>query len=110
MVENGETAEDRAEDPLIVMYGPRSWRVRPGETFTFGRSKKCTVVLDAADRGLSRTAGSLRHHDGTWWVHNDSHACLQNAKLLRANSGGSKLGALSDPPTSHDRTSKDVTE
>jgi hypothetical protein len=34
------------------------------------------VVLDAADRGLSRTAGSLRYHDGTWWVHNDSHACL----------------------------------
>jgi hypothetical protein len=76
VVENGETAEDRTEDPLIVMYGPRSWRVRPGETFTFGRSKKCTVVLDAADRGLSRTAGSLRYHDGTWWVHNDSHACL----------------------------------
>jgi hypothetical protein len=58
------------------MYGPRSYRVRPGETFTFGRSNKCTVVLDAADRGLSRTAGSLRYHDGTWWVHNDSHACL----------------------------------
>jgi hypothetical protein len=76
VVENGETAENRTEDPLIVMYGPRSWRVRPGESFTFGRSKKCTVVLDAADRGLSRTAGSLRFHDGTWWVHNDSHACL----------------------------------
>ena len=76
MVENGETVEDRTEDPLIVMYGPRSWRGRPGGTFTFGRSKKCTVVLDAADRGLSRTAGSLRFHDGTWWVHNDSHACL----------------------------------
>lgn len=76
MVENGETAEDRTEDPLIVMYGPRSWRVRPGETLTFGRSKKCMIVLDSADRGLSRTAGSLRFHDGTWWVHNDSHACL----------------------------------
>jgi len=58
------------------MYGPRSWRVQPGEEFTFGRSKKCTVVLDAADRGLSRTAGSLQFRDGTWWVHNDSHACL----------------------------------
>ncbi|HEY2238064.1 MAG TPA: FHA domain-containing protein [Streptosporangiaceae bacterium] len=76
MVENGETAEDRTEEPLIVMYGPRSWRVQPGETLTFGRSKKCTIVLDAADRGLSRTAGSLRCHDGIWWVHNDSHACL----------------------------------
>ena len=58
------------------MYGTRSWRVQPGNTFTFGRSKKCTVMLDAADRGLSRTAGSLCHHDGTWWVHNNSHACL----------------------------------
>jgi hypothetical protein len=67
--------EDRT-DPLVVMYGPRSWRVQPGEAFTFGRSKKCTVVLDAADRGLSRMAGSLQYHDGTWWVHNDSHACL----------------------------------
>ena len=58
------------------MYGPRSWRVRAGESFTFGRSKKCTVVLDEADRGLSRTAGSLHYRDGTWWVQNDSRACL----------------------------------
>jgi hypothetical protein len=63
-------------DPLIVMYGPRSWRVRTGETFTFGRSKKCTVVLDEADRGLSRTAGRLQYRDGAWWVQNDSRACL----------------------------------
>lgn len=33
---------------------------------------------------------------------NDSHACLQNAKLLSANGGGPKLCALSDLPTSHD--------
>ncbi|HEY0719133.1 MAG TPA: FHA domain-containing protein [Streptosporangiaceae bacterium] len=75
MSEIGEIAEEWT-DPLVVMYGPRSWRVRPGERLTFGRSQKCTVVLDAADRGLSRMAGSLRHHDGTWWVHNDSQACL----------------------------------
>lgn len=61
---------------LVVMYGPRSWQVRPGEPFTFGRSKKCTVLLDTADLGLSRMAGSLRYHHGTWWVHNDSHASL----------------------------------
>jgi hypothetical protein len=30
------------------------------------------VVLPAADRGVSRTAGSFRHHDGSWWLHNDS--------------------------------------
>jgi predicted component of type VI protein secretion system len=63
-------------EPLIVMYGPRSWRVQTGETFTFGRSKKCPVVLDEADRGLSRTAGRLQYRDGAWWVQNDSRACL----------------------------------
>lgn len=58
------------------MYGARSWRLGPPETFTFGRSKSCSALLHAADRGLSRRAGSLQHHDGAWWIHNDSHACL----------------------------------
>jgi hypothetical protein len=75
VVENGDSVANQA-DPLIVMYGPRSWRVQAGETLTFGRSKKCTVVLDEADRGLSRTAGRLHYRDGAWWVQNDSHASL----------------------------------
>lgn len=58
------------------MYGRHSWQVAPGETFTFGRAKKCSVVLHPSDRGVSRTAGSLQDHDGAWWIHNDSHACL----------------------------------
>jgi hypothetical protein len=57
---------------LIVMYQSRTWRVRPGEPFAFGRAPACSVVLPADDRGVSRTAGSFRHHDGSWWLHNDS--------------------------------------
>ncbi len=57
---------------LIVMYQSQTWRVRPGEPFTFGRAPACSVMLPAADRGVSRTAGSFRHHDGSWWLHNDS--------------------------------------
>jgi len=57
---------------LIVMYDSRTWRVHPGEPFTFGRALTCSAVLPANDRGVSRTAGSFRHHDGSWWLHNDS--------------------------------------
>jgi hypothetical protein len=63
---------------LIVMYEARTWRVRPGETFTFGRAPECSAVLPAADLGVSRTAGSLRHHDGGWWLHNDSSSSVLN--------------------------------
>ncbi len=59
---------------LIVMYESRTWRVRPGEPFTFGRAPACRAVLPAADRGLSRNAGSFRYHDGSWWLHNDSRS------------------------------------
>ncbi len=61
---------------LIVMYEMRTWRVRPGETFTFGRGRSCQVTLPADDRGLSRSAGSLRYHDGAWWLHNDSSSSV----------------------------------
>ena len=57
---------------LIVMYEAQTWRVRPGEPFTFGRAPDCSAVLPAADRGVSRSAGSFRFHDGWWWLHNDS--------------------------------------
>jgi hypothetical protein len=61
---------------LIVMHDARTWRVAPGDTFTFGRAPDCTAVLPTADRGISRHAGSLRHHDGWWWLHNDSDSCV----------------------------------
>jgi hypothetical protein len=61
---------------LIVMYGSQTWRIRPGEPFTFGRAPTCTAVLPADDRGVSRSAGSFRYHDGTWWLHNDSSSSV----------------------------------
>jgi hypothetical protein len=61
---------------LIVMYEARTWHVRPGEKFTFGRAAACSAVLSASDRGLSRSAGSFRFHDGVWWLHNDSASSL----------------------------------
>jgi predicted component of type VI protein secretion system len=66
----------RATVMLIVMYESRTWHVRPGEKFTFGRAPACSVVLPAGDRVLSRTAGSFSYQDGTWWLHNDSGSSL----------------------------------
>jgi hypothetical protein len=34
------------------------------------------VVLPANDRGVSRNAGSLRFHDKSWWLHNDSSSSV----------------------------------
>jgi hypothetical protein len=61
---------------LIVMYESQTWRVRPGEPFAFGRAPTCTAVLPAEDRGVSRTAGSFRFHDRSWWLHNDSSSSV----------------------------------
>ena len=70
------------------MYEAQTWRVRPGEPFTFGRSPQCSAVLPMADRGLSRTAGSFRHHGGWWWLHNDSGSsvlCLLGDRGFRVD-------------------------
>ena len=61
---------------LIVMYEAQTWRVRPGEPFSFGRAPECSAVLPAADLGVSRTAGSFHFHDRWWWLHNDSSSCV----------------------------------
>jgi hypothetical protein len=61
---------------LIVMLGARTWRVRPGELFTFGRSAECSAVLPAADQGVSRHAGSFGYRQGCWWLRNDSSSCV----------------------------------
>jgi hypothetical protein len=61
---------------LIVLYGSRVWRIRPGEMFTFGRSPACGLVLPAEDRGVSRLAGTVRHQGGLWWLRNDGSAPL----------------------------------
>ena len=61
---------------LIVMYESQTWRVRPGEPFTFGRAPVCSAVLPSLDQGVSRHAGSFRHHQGSWWLHNDSSSAM----------------------------------
>src|SRR5580693_5128731 len=63
---------------LIVMYESQTWHVRPDqeEPFTFGRAPTCTAVLPAEDLGVSRSAGSLRFHDRSWWLHNDSSSSV----------------------------------
>ena len=61
---------------LIVMYESQTWRVRPGEPFTFGRAPACSAVLPALDHGVSRHAGSFRYHQGSWWLHNDSSSAM----------------------------------
>src|SRR5260221_7485312 len=58
------------------MFQAQTWRIRPGEPFTFGGAPTCTAVLSAGDRGVSRSAGSFRHHDGSWWLHNDSSSSV----------------------------------
>lgn len=58
------------------MYEARTWRVRPDERFTFGRAPECSAVLPAADRAVSRSAGSFRFHGGSWWLHNDSRSSV----------------------------------
>lgn len=58
------------------MYESRTWRVRPGEPFTFGRAPACSAVLPAGDRGVSRHAGSFGYHGGCWWLHNDSSSAM----------------------------------
>ena len=61
---------------LIVMYEKQTWRLRPGETFTFGRAPTSSAVLPAGDHGLSRRAGSFSYHLDSWWVRNDSGSSL----------------------------------
>jgi hypothetical protein len=61
---------------LIVMHETGTWRVRPGQILTFGRGAGCTITLPAADRGVSRSAGSLIFEQGTWWLCNDSSSAV----------------------------------
>lgn len=61
---------------LLVMHESGTWRVRPGQVLTFGRGAGCMVRLPAADRGVSRTAGSLAFAGGSWWLRNDSSSSV----------------------------------
>jgi hypothetical protein len=61
---------------LIVMFEANTWRVRPGERFTFGRAKVCNAVLPDDDRGVSRNAGSIEWRAGSWWLTNASASSM----------------------------------
>jgi hypothetical protein len=61
---------------LIAMNESGTWHARPGEILTFGRGGGCTITLAAADRGVSRSAGSLVFAQGAWWLRNDSSSSV----------------------------------
>jgi hypothetical protein len=73
---------------LIVMFEAGTWRVRPGEKFTFGRGPDCSLTLPTDDRGVSRTAGSFECVGDSWWLSNDSASSmlfLQGDRGFRAD-------------------------
>jgi hypothetical protein len=73
---------------LIVMFEAGTWRVRPGDTFTFGRASTCSLVLPDDDRGVSRNAGSFECVADCWWLANDSTSSmlyLQGDRGFRAD-------------------------
>src|SRR5271165_4427892 len=61
---------------LIVMFETGTWRLKPEEKFTFGRSSSCTAVMPNADRGVSRNAGSFEWRAGCWWLVNASASSM----------------------------------
>ncbi len=61
---------------LIVMHETGTWRMRPGDRFTFGRDPAATLVLPMADLGISRTAGSFTWQHDLWWLANDSSSSM----------------------------------
>lgn len=58
------------------MFESGTWRIKPGQQFTFGRAPTCSAVLPMDDLGVSRTAGSFGCQDGTWWLANDSASSM----------------------------------
>lgn len=68
-------ADVRREDgpaKAVVSYAGQRYEVPTTDVLTFGRSGACTIPLDAADRGISRLAGSVEHDSGSWWLRNRS--------------------------------------
>jgi len=53
-----------------VEIGDRLFTLVEGQRITFGRSRHCTVCLDADDKYISRLAGSITSDRGIWWVAN----------------------------------------
>ncbi len=58
------------------MFEANTWRVQPGEVFTFGRAKTCNAVLPDDDRGVSRNAGTFEWRAESWWLSNASASSM----------------------------------
>jgi hypothetical protein len=57
---------------LVVVTNGSRHRLRPGESFTFGRSTTCTLCLDKDDTTISRLAGAVERIGEVWFVTNRS--------------------------------------
>ena len=58
------------------MFEANTWRLQPGEGFTFGRAKTSNAVLPNDDRGVSRNAGRFDWRNGCWWLTNTSASSM----------------------------------
>jgi hypothetical protein len=61
---------------LIVMFESGTWWVKPGEQFSFGRAKTCSLALPHGDRGVSRNAGRFDWRHELWWLTNTSKSSM----------------------------------
>src|ERR687896_249627 len=59
---------------LVVVANGSRRRLRPGESFTFGRSTTCTLCLDRDDTAISRLAGAVEQIGEVWFVTNRSNS------------------------------------
>ncbi len=57
---------------LTIVAGEATYRLAPGETFTFGRADGCTLCLDPDDAAISRLAGEVECVGEVWFVTNRS--------------------------------------
>ena len=51
-----------------VEFEGQTWDLEPDREFTFGRAGD--LCIDESNLYLHRVVGVIRHHDGTWWLHN----------------------------------------
>jgi hypothetical protein len=67
-----DTGEADGFAAATVLHGDQQHDLTADDVLTFGRSSSCTISLAPNDLGISRTAGSLEHQSGTWWLRNRS--------------------------------------
>jgi hypothetical protein len=59
---------------IEVTIADSAWTSTDATAITFGRSKTCTIKMDAdrSDERLSRVTGAFRREDDHWQLHNES--------------------------------------